>query len=85
MKIVAMALDASNSKLRIYLDDMSMTWSFKSPLKMYTAHAIMDEIGGSMSLADCSRIFATLNKSKMETLKDACDFVISTKYKFDIL
>lgn len=80
-----MALDASNSKLRIYLDDMSMTWSFKSPLKMYTAHAIMDEIGGSITLSDCSRIFATLNKSKVETLRDACDFVINTKYKFDVL
>ena len=82
MKIIAMALDASNSKLRVYTEELNMTWSFKSPIKMYTAHAILDEMGYTMALSDCSRVFAELNKRKIESLKDACDFVISTKYRY---
>ena len=76
MNILKQSTNEETRTLRIYTQEMSMSWTFNSVLQMYAADTILREIGLQLSLSDIANLFNRIKrKENFNTFRDASIFV----------
>ena len=76
MIIQGTGMNLMNNTLRVYADFPSVTaWEFNSPLELYTAEWITNNLGYRYPLSDLARLFAKIKKANIKTLGDANNFI----------
>lgn len=75
MLVLKSTVDEEQKKVRVYTEEMSMSWTFKSVLQAYAVDAILKEIGHELALSDIAILCSHIKKQKLSTLRDASIFV----------
>lgn len=75
MMVIKSTVDEEQRKVRVYTEEMSMSWTFKTILQCYVIDAILKEIGHELALSDIAILCTHVKKQKMFTLRDAIDYV----------